>query len=269
MIKNQNLMQKMSQEQQGNLALLQDYLQGNVPSGDTETNVAASMIRPKAGGAEHPKLMQVGFKIEGNYKARGRWYQAKIARVHTNGTYDVEYSPDDRWIDAGIDVVRNNPGILKQLVGLRNPKEGGMSEEHLQSMIDWVSTMDPGIIRFVIKSAEWLMRTYKTVDAATYGNAKYLAMLLMGLVVYLLYRVLAFGARLVYLAIVWVWRLVTGGSALAAAGSSGAKAAPEVAKIVQDTAAAAAKVAAPIATAASAAAGVAGKVASTNMDSEF
>lgn len=267
MIKNQSTVQKMSKEEQGNLALLQDYMQGNVPTGETETNVVASRIRPMAGTAAHPKLMQVGFKIEGNFKASGRWYQAKIARVHADGTYDVEFLPDDRWIDAAIDIVRNNPEMLKRFVGLKTPNEGGLSEEHLQGMIDWVSKMDPSMIRLMIKSMQWLARTYKTVDAATYGNGKYLALFLVAVVVYFLYRVMAFAARLVFVAIVWVWGLVAGGSATAA-GNSATKAAPEVAKIVKDTAAAAAKVldATSAGLAASAAAG-AGKAAS--MDSEF
>lgn len=39
---------------------------------------------------------QVNEKVKGNYKGRGRWFYAKISRIHRDGTYDLKYDDGDR-----------------------------------------------------------------------------------------------------------------------------------------------------------------------------
>lgn len=62
--------------------------------GDSESRVPASRI--VADQAERqPKRLEVGDKVKARYKGGNKFFPGKIARVHSNGTYDVKYDDGD------------------------------------------------------------------------------------------------------------------------------------------------------------------------------
>ena len=47
------------------------------------------------GNSDAEKELERGSAVEANYNGRGKWYKGKIARVNSDGTYDVEYDDGD------------------------------------------------------------------------------------------------------------------------------------------------------------------------------
>ena len=48
------------------------------------------------GGAETPEDLREGDRCEGNFKGRGRWYPGKISRMHSDGTYTLDYDDGEQ-----------------------------------------------------------------------------------------------------------------------------------------------------------------------------
>jgi hypothetical protein len=80
--------------------------------GEKETSVAAELIRSlskagikedgdaphKTAGSrqESPPIFRVGTPVEALYKGKDKYYKGKIARIHADGTYDIDYDDGDK-----------------------------------------------------------------------------------------------------------------------------------------------------------------------------
>jgi len=70
--------------------------------GEKETRVDKELIRLLAGSdrPSSPKRdsgrLEEGAKVEGNYRARGKWYPGKISRDRFDGTYDIDYDDGEK-----------------------------------------------------------------------------------------------------------------------------------------------------------------------------
>lgn len=118
-------------------------------------------------------------------------------------------SRDDRWIDATVDTIQKNPDLLKSLFGggrINAASGGGVTDEQVEGMVDWVAAMDPKLLRLIIKGVLGIGAAYTAVDKYTYGGGMYIGMLLGAILAYLLYLVLAWAARLVYSLGLLAWR---------------------------------------------------------------
>ena len=65
--------------------------------GDTENGVLKENIRyiKKEANEVEKSRLNIGDKVECNYRGRGRWYPGRISDIHTDGTYKIEYNDGD------------------------------------------------------------------------------------------------------------------------------------------------------------------------------
>lgn len=89
--------------------------------GDKEGNVPIKRIRlaPKLAEAEpaassEPRPFAVGDKIIGNWQNKGTWYHGTIAKIHSDGTYDIVYQDGDVETGVRISKVRAQPAKAEQ-----------------------------------------------------------------------------------------------------------------------------------------------------------
>ena len=70
--------------------------------GEKETRVGADFIRPRGrdggggGGGGGGGSLEVGDKVEADYRGKGRYYPGKIVRDRRDGTYDVDYDDGEK-----------------------------------------------------------------------------------------------------------------------------------------------------------------------------
>ena len=68
--------------------------------GEKETRVLEEYIKAAGGGGGDGEGLRVGDKVEARYRGRSKYYPGKIARVHSDGTFDVNY--DDGESERGV-----------------------------------------------------------------------------------------------------------------------------------------------------------------------
>ena len=68
--------------------------------GEKETRVLEEYIKAGGGGGGDGEGLRVGDKVEARYRGRSKYYPGKIARVHSDGTFDVNY--DDGESERGV-----------------------------------------------------------------------------------------------------------------------------------------------------------------------
>jgi hypothetical protein len=78
----------------------------NYDDGETEMRVTEDMIRPiETSSARHQspasrrsahRCLEEGMKVEGNYRARGRFFPGRIKRDRGDGTYDIDYDDGEQ-----------------------------------------------------------------------------------------------------------------------------------------------------------------------------
>lgn len=69
------------------------------PSG-AQATVAGVPVGPSGPGGESPAPLVVGTRVEVNYRKSGNWFKGKVATMHDNGTFDVDYDDGDK--EAGV-----------------------------------------------------------------------------------------------------------------------------------------------------------------------
>ena len=56
--------------------------------------------------ASEPAKLEVGTRVEANYRGRGKYYAGKISRVRLNGTFDVDYDDNEKEMGLARDLIR-------------------------------------------------------------------------------------------------------------------------------------------------------------------
>jgi hypothetical protein len=73
--------------------------------GEKEQSVARDLVRTLGGsaGTHSPRSssgrvrrLEVGAKVEADYRGRGKWYPGKIARDRGDGTFDIDYDDGEK-----------------------------------------------------------------------------------------------------------------------------------------------------------------------------
>ena len=64
--------------------------------GEFEMKVPESLIRLVGGGSSVGRSpararIEVGSKVEGNYRGKGKWYPGKVKQVRSDGSVDIDY----------------------------------------------------------------------------------------------------------------------------------------------------------------------------------
>ena len=87
--------------------------------GEQEMRVPTDMIRlldePGGGGGSGGKAaaLEVGDKVEANYKGRGKWFPGKIKRMRFDGSCDIDYDDGEVETAVSADLVRAVGGSKK------------------------------------------------------------------------------------------------------------------------------------------------------------
>jgi hypothetical protein len=71
-----------------------------------EEAAAAKAPKEAAAAAPKPAALMLGMRIEGNYDGEGDWYPGVIAKVNTDGTFDIAYNDGDEEEGALAENVR-------------------------------------------------------------------------------------------------------------------------------------------------------------------
>ncbi len=50
--------------------------------------------------------LEVGVKVEGNYRGRGKWFSGKISRDRGDGTYDISYDDGESEMRVDTNMIR-------------------------------------------------------------------------------------------------------------------------------------------------------------------
>lgn len=157
---------------------------------------------------------------------------------------------DGEWIDKVVKAFKKKPSTFKTLLAGRGAMLGGVSDEQIGSFIDMLAGMSEFTLR-IIAYGIWYMASmvkpisaaYKFIDDYTFGSARYIALLLFGIVMYYLSYFLFIVGRFFFVRIYAVAGLVygkiypaapvietaTGLAAKAAAGLAGGAAVAEMA----------------------------------------
>ena len=132
---------------------------------------------------------------------------------------------DDKWVDAVVLTLKNKSAMLKDMF----TKQTGTptSADQVATYIDWLASFDEKWLRGMLKIILSLVDMYTEVDKKIYGCGKYLLMVLGMILAYLIFRVLSFVARLVWVALVALYKTLVPATATAtvsASASAGASA---------------------------------------------
>jgi hypothetical protein len=80
--------------------------------GESETRVPEDLIRllddESAGsrGAGRKARIELGVKVEGNYRGRGKWFKGKITKERLDGTFDIAYDDGESEMRVHEDMIR-------------------------------------------------------------------------------------------------------------------------------------------------------------------
>jgi hypothetical protein len=71
-------------------------------------------------------VIEVGSKIEGNYRGKGKWYTGKVTRDRRDGTFDVDYDDgeSESRVDEALLRLLGSKGGLERRGDLRSETEG-------------------------------------------------------------------------------------------------------------------------------------------------
>ena len=106
--------------------------------GAKEYRVQARLVRGRDRAAESPAPeVRVGDRVEGNHRGLGRWYPGKVGRVHSDGTYTVDYDDgeQERRIDAAM--VRAIGGAAPGSPKKHKMREGDRVEANYRGRGKW------------------------------------------------------------------------------------------------------------------------------------
>lgn len=73
--------------------------------GESETGVSADMIR-LFGDIANTTGLQVGKKVEVNYKGSGNWYPGSIARINDDASFNIAYDDGDAESNVNVNMIR-------------------------------------------------------------------------------------------------------------------------------------------------------------------
>lgn len=80
--------------------------------GDKELRIPLSRIRPVALSEEvDPSAMKVGIAVEVRFKGKHRYYAAKVAKINTDGTYQLSYGDGEVEDKVPVDLLRQVSGL--------------------------------------------------------------------------------------------------------------------------------------------------------------
>ena len=81
--------------------------------GDSEANVAATLIRPRpepsAASATQSIIFAVDQKVEGNFGGNGAFYPGVVESVNDDGTYNIRYDDGDSEANVAATLIRPRP----------------------------------------------------------------------------------------------------------------------------------------------------------------
>jgi hypothetical protein len=100
--------------------------------GDRETNVAAELIRPVEGARRDERSrdqarregasLEIGDKVEAQFKGGKKFFPCKITAVNRDGSYDVRYDDGDRESDLPAERVRKPEARQGRSTGAKEPQ---------------------------------------------------------------------------------------------------------------------------------------------------
>ena len=70
-----------------------------------------SHVKPLSSKGDGKKKFTVGEKVKGNYRRRGRWYDARIRNVNDDDSYDLDYDDGERENRVDRNQVRYRDGV--------------------------------------------------------------------------------------------------------------------------------------------------------------
>ena len=77
-------------------------------SGSLRDNSDASVISSNGGGGgSYETLLQVGGRVEVNFRGRGKYFAGVVSRVRGNGNVDVIYDDGESESNVGTDMIRD------------------------------------------------------------------------------------------------------------------------------------------------------------------
>ena len=111
--------------------------------GDSEENVPADRIRARGDTAEPAPAVtstgQAAFtvlqKVEGNYGGEGKWYPGSIAKVNSNGTYNIGYDDGDSEENVPADRIRARDGAAAQVAAASATNNGGGARDEASQAV--------------------------------------------------------------------------------------------------------------------------------------
>ena len=109
--------------------------------GDEDHGAGADRLRPFPFSGPPSTVggrLEVGCLVEADSKKKGRWFGARIARVHDNGTYDLRYVDDDTEDDVLASLIRR-PGTSG-----KKSTSGGSARRDKKTNGEWMQ-LDPAV----------------------------------------------------------------------------------------------------------------------------
>ncbi|KAF0718327.1 hypothetical protein As57867_001761, partial [Aphanomyces stellatus] len=113
----------------------------NYDDGECETDVAQDLIQLIKKKPQSPISSmgwKIGQKVEARYKRRQKYYKGMIARIRSNGTYDVEYDDGEREASVDKEMIR----IIAEVVESPQFEEG----DTIEAQYDGKQRFYPGVI---------------------------------------------------------------------------------------------------------------------------
>ncbi|OQR88598.1 hypothetical protein ACHHYP_06727, partial [Achlya hypogyna] len=79
--------------------------------GEKEKRVEKDFIRLVPGATDDAEVrLRVGSKVEAKYKGKSKLYPGTIAKVHSNGTYDIDYDDGEKETNVAKELIRGSEG---------------------------------------------------------------------------------------------------------------------------------------------------------------
>lgn len=133
---------------------------------------------------------------------------------------------NDKWIADTIITIKSNPGVIKTMLKGKGEMLGGVSDDQINGFIDGASAMDPSTLTFIIRWLKFLgslykpaSEVYRIVDKYSYGQAKYIFLAVVLVVLTIVATVLF---RTIKFVISFVWSsFVSGAAAKSGVGDAG------------------------------------------------